>query len=502
MRLATRHPSLAPYATLLAGLALRLFALDWRSMWYDEAFAVLFSEKGPARMLYGTLTPVSGAAADVHPILYYTSLWLWMKAVGESPFAARFLSVLLGIVTLALAYRLARELFGRSGALASLLFVSLAPFHVHYSQETRMYSLLAGWLVAATWVYWRALRQGGWRHWASFSVLAALAQYTHNLAALFLVPLALTPIWRRDRANTLRTAAAGIGAMLVYSPWLVLAPSQLAKLQQSYWTQRPGSAELVRSLIAFLFNLPLPPSWLPVALAVALGAFSLAGYQLLRAYRLRVPGAARAAWLMYLGLAPVLLMFAVSQWQPVYIERAMLPASLILLMGLGWGLTQAGMPRWLAGAVSVALLTVASVGLWTHYSYSSFPNSPFRDLDRFLAGREVEGARIIHSNKLSLLPAVYYNRGLRQSYIADPAGSGSDTLALPTQEVLGLLAEPDMGHAAGDAATVYFVIFERAIAEYRGLGEPTHPHLAWLEANFELRSTTRLNDLLVYEFSR
>lgn len=480
----------------------RMFYLDSRPLWYDEAFAVLFSERGPGALLYGTLTQVAGAAADVHPILYYTSLWAWMKAAGDSPFAVRFLSVLFGAVTLALVCRLAREMFGRGGATACGLIVAFAPFHVHFSQEARMYSMLAGWLMAATWAFRRAVRGGGWRFWGAFAVLAALAQYTHNLAALYLVPLALTPVWMRRWRSVANTAAAGAGALALYSPWLSLAPGQLAKLQQAYWTQRPGPTELVRSLIAFFFNLPLPGIWLVAGLGVAVAATALAGFQCVRAHRLGRAGSRSALWLFYLGAAPVGLMFAVSQWQPVYIERAMLPASLMLLCAVAWGLARAGMPRPICAAAWAALAIVGAAGLASHYTYAEFPNSPFPKLVDYLRTRDLGDARIVHSNKLSMLPSVYYDRALPQVFVGDTPGSGSDTLALPTQEVLGLFAEPNVEAAAGDARTVYFVIFARAIDEYRALGQPTHPHLAWLQNHFTQRGVTRFNDLLLYEFSR
>jgi uncharacterized membrane protein len=43
---------------------------------------------------------------------------------------------------------LARELFNEKTALVASVFVALAPFQVHYSQEIRMYSFLALWLIS------------------------------------------------------------------------------------------------------------------------------------------------------------------------------------------------------------------------------------------------------------------------------------------------------------------------------------------------------------------
>jgi hypothetical protein len=70
------------FLILLLAFGLRLVNLGVRNLWYDEAFAVLFAEKGLDAMLYGTLTPVDGGASDIHPLLYYVTLDGWMNLFG------------------------------------------------------------------------------------------------------------------------------------------------------------------------------------------------------------------------------------------------------------------------------------------------------------------------------------------------------------------------------------------------------------------------------------
>jgi len=143
---------------LILALGVRLMGIVSRPIWYDEAFAVLFAEKGPAAMLQGTLAPdLSGAAADIHPLAYYTLLWGWMPIFGESLISARMFSILLGIGAVAMSYLLMRAMFNPRLAALGALGVALSPFLVHYSQEIRMYSLLALALVAATYAFWQGL---------------------------------------------------------------------------------------------------------------------------------------------------------------------------------------------------------------------------------------------------------------------------------------------------------------------------------------------------------
>jgi hypothetical protein len=102
-----------------------------------------------------------------------------------------------------------------------------------------------------------------------------------------------------------------------------------------------------------------------------------------------------------------------------------------------------------------------------------------------------------------MLPAYYHDRELSQKYIQDIPGSGADTLALPTQEILGLTAEASLEESVGEAKKVWFIVFNKAIEEYRALGYPTHPHLSWLEEHFRLEKREDWEDnISIYVFSR
>ena len=489
---------------LFLALGVRLLGIASRPLWYDEAFSALFAEKGPQTMLVGTFGPggegSSGVAAEEHPLLYYMLLWSWIRVWGDEPYALRELSILAGLGVVILSYCLSRALFEERDAIPLALLVGLSPFQVHYSQEVRMYGLLAMWLGLATWAFWKGIHRNrkGW--WVVFSVSAALAMYTHSLAAVYLFPLALTPVLMRNWQAVKNTLLAGFGAILLYIPWLMRLPAQVAKVEGSYWIQRPGAERLVTTLLSFITNLPIPDSWLPFALFASLLTLTLAAWQTFRAWRKGMPEWRRGVWLAYLAFAPVILLFLLSQWQPVFVERALLPSGVVFLLWIGWALIRTGLPRVLQGVAFGLLLVGMGMGLYQHLYYQSFPYAPYASLDEALEKGLQPGDVIVHSNKLSLLPAVYYDRGLPQTFVADPSGSGSDTLGVPTQQALGLLAAPDIQHAVGDASRVWFVIFSRAQDEYQALGEQDHPHLEWLDAHYRRVGIEQWNDLQVYIF--
>ncbi|MEW6568840.1 MAG: glycosyltransferase family 39 protein [Chloroflexota bacterium] len=483
----------------LAAMA-RLPGLMTRPLWYDEAFAALFSSKGPLAMLRGTLAVESGVAADVHPLLYYSLLWLWQKAFGASPVSVRMLSVIFGLAVVVLGVVLARRLFDERAAVWAGMLLALSSFQVHYSQEARMYALLAFWLLLATALLWRALHSCSPWNWIGFALAAAAAQYTHNLAFCYLLALAVVAALAGGWRGALRTLLAGAGTVLLYLPWLIRLPLQLARIEQGYWIQAPGAADIVRTLLVFVAGLPVAEEVLPAVVAATVLAIAVAAMPSLRAWRSGDPRAGRVGWVSGLATLPVLVMFAVSQWRPVYLDRALLPAGTMFLLWLAWALRRGSLSRALRLTAALGLLVALLLGLWGTYAYRGFPYAPYPLLTDYLRSNLAPGERIVHSNKITALPAVYYGPGLPHHYIADPPGSGSDTLARATQEVLGLLADADAAEAAGGAPGVWFVIFPREIEEYRALGVAEHPALAWLSGHYRFGAELEFGEVRLYHF--
>lgn len=143
--LASLPPWLTPTLIPILALGLRLYRLADANLWWDEALAIWAVRKGLAGVTLWT-------AGDVHPPLYFWSLWGWVQLLGESPFAMRSLSVLFGVLTVASVYALGKLIAGQTlGNLAALL-TALSRFHVWWSQEMRMY-ILAGLLGVLSLLY-------------------------------------------------------------------------------------------------------------------------------------------------------------------------------------------------------------------------------------------------------------------------------------------------------------------------------------------------------------
>jgi len=481
---------------LVLTLGVRLAGIASRPIWYDEAFSILISEAGPSAILSGTLgAKANSAAAEEHPPAYYFMLWAWMKAFNNSLVSARMLSVLAGSGVVVTAYLLAKRLFNERLAGMAGLFAAILPFQVHYTQEIRMYVFLAFWLTLATYAFLR-------RQWILFAAFAALAQYTHNLAAIYLISLALAPLFQRDWKTLRALTLAGFAAIVLYSPWLIHLPAQLAKIRGNFWLQRPGPERLLTLFLYYLPNLPLPPSWLPGGLLLATLTVALAAYQTFRAGKQKLPEAKHGLWLAHLSFSPPVLLWLLSQVQPIYLERALLPSHVVFCIWLAWAVVKTNMPRLVQRIVFLSVVASSAMGLYQHMAYKGFPYGPYAALDQSLRARLEAGDIVIHSSKLSYLPAFYFDRTLPQVFIADPAGSEIDTLSAPTRQILGLHAVEDARSASGNASRVWFIIFQRSIEEFTTNGYETHPHLKYFDENFDLESVEEWDNLRLYLYAR
>jgi uncharacterized membrane protein len=204
-------------------------------------------------------------ALDVHPPLYYLLLHIWLQLFGTSELAARSLSAVLMIAVIPLSYALVKQLFDRNSAVTAALFVALAPFLVRYSQEARMYGMVAFLATLATWLLVTARQKNRWTWWAAYGLVIAMGLYTHY-HVIFLIAfhwgyVAFASIWPKAnwqniRNNILNThwIAANTLAALAFIPWLPIAFKQFTNIQNDYWIPKVTGDTIPSTIARFLTN--------------------------------------------------------------------------------------------------------------------------------------------------------------------------------------------------------------------------------------------------------
>jgi uncharacterized membrane protein len=182
--------------------------LDRKSIWLDEGITVSFASR--------TVGEITTPGGDPHPPLYYFIMHYWLD-LGRSEFMLRLPSAIAGILTLPLLYRLVREWGDERAGMVATWLLALAPMHLWYSQEARMYALVTFFGVASTLCYSLALRRERpwwWLGWAVTTLLGLYTQYSMLVVVLLQVVL-FVPLERRHGTSTEFLAVTLIAVLTV-----------------------------------------------------------------------------------------------------------------------------------------------------------------------------------------------------------------------------------------------------------------------------------------------
>jgi len=401
---------------LVAGLV-RFVGLGKESIWLDEATSILIG-----RMNLPSV--VAWAAADIHPPLYYLVLHFWLY-LGESEFAVRSLSAVLGVLSVVIIHGLARELFGTRVGLLAALLLALSPLHIWYSQETRMYMMVATWSLLASYLLLLALRRGRAGYWLGYMLAAVCSLYTHYFAAfvlLFHTLFVIYWLWQNRAARSLwrRWLLAGVVIAVLFLPWVPVAYRQVSG-GGGGWVERSIGRPSLRALVDtwLYFSIGLEGRIYPsLVRRVAYGLFGLALvaalWSLLPAYTLvgrRLVASRRdregllfcLTWLCL----PLLMVWGLSQVKPMYTIRYLLPFlppyCIIVARGvdgLRW--------NWGRAAIAASLVAVLLIGVWSTWQVEQ--KDDWRGASSYVLARARQSDVALFSPRWNIKPFEYYAR--------------------------------------------------------------------------------------------
>jgi mannosyltransferase len=160
--------------TLLA-LVLRMYKLGEWSFWIDEVYTIQRVQNVLASFSFNT------------PI----SLWLitaTMEIFGNSDWSARLAPALIGVISIPLIYFPVRKLFDPGVAILSALFLTLSPWHIHWSQNARFYTALMLFYFFSTLAFYFWFEKNRFAYLAAGTLLLGLA-ILERWMAFFIVPI-------------------------------------------------------------------------------------------------------------------------------------------------------------------------------------------------------------------------------------------------------------------------------------------------------------------------
>ena len=311
--------------TVLA-LLLRLYQLGAESLWIDESLSAFF-----ATLPFDVMIQSMLEEGLHHSPIYY--ILLRPFAAGEfNESYLRLLSVLFGVASIPLLALLGRLYAGNRAGLLAATLLAINPYHVWYSQETRMYAMLG--LVAIAAMYYFSLNifsPPRNRNWLALAFILGIGYNLHHF--IFFIPLVqfmfLLATFKHNYHLFRYWAASVIGAGIMLIPWIlvvldwgkfygasgasgVVDPSvDFSDLFQTFANFSIGNIQEVNFFVIIILSLFLIPT--------ILGLLRFSSIKLLL-----------VIWL----ILPPIVTLAISTRVPMYMDRYLIvsfPAFLILV---------------------------------------------------------------------------------------------------------------------------------------------------------------------------
>jgi len=233
---------------ITVGAFLRLYHLDFNSFWLDEAATVIFTQQ--SILNYWQLLNNLG---EVHPPLFYIVEKLILP-FGNSEFLYRLLPALLGIATIPLFYLIGKKMFCCEIGLIMAALLTFSPFHVFFSQDARMYTLLLFLMSVALLFFLKALETNDMRDWVIFGFFSALSLWTHFFAFLFIAILIIFALIQlmKLKKNLSNLLISAIIITILCSPLLLIAKNLISSRTSGSTWGLVGIDFVIRSMVLFL----------------------------------------------------------------------------------------------------------------------------------------------------------------------------------------------------------------------------------------------------------
>lgn len=202
------------------------YRLDADPLWVDE---VISMQRAGHVSYVDSTSPVAvwqrtALISDQVPG-YYIVLALWGNLVGKTPFALRSLSLLFGVLSVALVYQIGNSLQNSLAGFGSALILASSAFYMLFLHEMRTYAFLVCLIALFIWCYW--LITHGHRYlWVHIGlVLSATAMmYSYYLSIVIIVTIcAYHLLFAPKNKEWFRVVGLMACAGILFLPWFITA---------------------------------------------------------------------------------------------------------------------------------------------------------------------------------------------------------------------------------------------------------------------------------------
>ncbi|MBU0503839.1 MAG: glycosyltransferase family 39 protein [Candidatus Omnitrophica bacterium] len=395
---------------LTLAIAIRIYKLGDADLWYDEVYAYFMTT-----LTYGDITrKIFGEQFYLYNIL----LKFWVFCFGMSEFSLRFLSMLFGVVSVPIMYKIGKLLFNTKVGLIGSFLLSISPIHVWYSQEARGYSLSIFITLLIIYFFIRVLKESKVYLWIGL-ILSSLISIYINYFCFYAIILTSIALFLRRYKYIFKLGLVYI--LIIISGFLLLAPSlirYISKLSSSFWVSKPNLGAIGITLDNFNIGYNATPGVYFITSVVFFLLFIL-GVFFWWQDRKKV-----LAFLLFCIFSPIIFTFLISQLIPIYLDRNLILYSPFYYIIIAAGIEKIRLKS-LQIIVYVIILSSVVLCLRNYFTYNMpafryhsigvYVKKPVEPAVDYIGKRFIEGDAIGYSGPVGSTISYYIQKKISKN---------------------------------------------------------------------------------------
>ncbi len=378
-----------------------------QSLWRDEAFSILLTEKSPAILM----------KIIFEPPLYYLLLHVWIKIFGNGEIAARSLSLVGFSLATVVMIVWAEKLFKKHWLSWFLpLFFFFNPMLLYYAFEVRAYGWYIFFAVASMYAYMQ-------KQWKWYIAATVLGLYTHTY--MVIVPaLQITHYlfihrkiidFKHVKAivrDPMVRSVTVIGILI--APWLLKVFIDLSHFKESWYF--PVDMQLLKSAVGNIFLGYEGTPWFlwPFTAIVSLFIVIASVFSVVPRHT-RV----RNSFFFLMVFAPLTIIIGISFFKPLFVNRYVIPstiAEVFLVVFAIECITNKYIQKIMAAFV---LLFVLGFNIWYPSMHPKLDiRNTMQQINALMGKHDV----ILAEDAIIFFETVYYSNDRSKVFLYNPTG--------------------------------------------------------------------------------
>lgn len=398
----------------LTGFLLRLLFIDHHPFWFDEAISFYLSNQ--------SLTDIiKTSALDTQPPIYYLLLNLWGHISGSAWFL-RSLSLIFGIAAIPASFIFFNKLMPVRTALLASTFLSLSPLQIYFSVETRMYSMLAIFILLLLLAFINFLKIRTTKYLFLVILLGILSLYTHYYSVLILIALNIYFLLHFKQFK-IPLLSWMISQVIIGLSLLPLLLNFFSNLTTPCWcfntfqaipallTSYAGGGMGYISLKEYYLYGPKIFIVLLASSALILFLFFLKG---LLSSKNFLPQSRGLLFTMF--FIPILIISIPAFFYPIFSPRAFIILSPIYYLYIAAGITAIKNNKTRVSLIFITFILLLAISFYNKFD-PFFLGPPLKKTSDFISRNFIKNEIILHASPMTYYSALYYIKNSPEQFL-------------------------------------------------------------------------------------